>query len=325
MKIIVNINTIKDMDTKIYIDKEGNEQVQSTLSKKLINMTLVISMLALVVSTIICISAISSIRTTAVEKSMMLVQDAADVSEMALKKELEKELTSTATDKATLAEAKLKAYISSAQYASEFASALYSNPSDYTEKEVMYPVKENIGIWAMQRIIADKSISYSDVEEENKLLGNMETVFSSITEHSENVSTIYIGTETGIIISYDPNSEYAELGVENYYDFRKSDWYTEGKKADKPFFTKTYQDGYGRGLTITCVAPVYDADNNFKGCIGIDILMNDINSSMVNDHIVDPSYATLIDSDGYIIASKDVDETSSGTTNIFDENIDTPM
>ena len=53
--------------------------------------------------------------------------------------------------------------------------------------------------------------------------------------------------------------------------------------------------------------------------------MNDINSSMVNDHIVDPSYATLIDSDGYIIASKDVDETSSGTTNIFDENIDTPM
>lgn len=308
MKIIVNINTIKDMDTKIYIDKEGNEQVQSTLSKKLINMTLVISMLALVVSTIICISAISSIRTTAVEKSMMLGQDVADVSEMAL-----------------LAEAKLKAYISSAQYASEFASALYSNPSDYTEKEVMYPVKENIGIWAMQRIIADKSISYSDVEEENKLLGNMETVFSSITEHSENVSTIYIGTETGIIISYDPNSEYAELGVENYYDFRKSDWYTEGKKVDKPFFTKTYQDGYGRGLTITCVAPVYDADNNFKGCIGIDILMNDINSSMVNDHIVDPSYATLIDSDGYIIASKDVDETSSGTTNIFDENIDTPM
>lgn len=189
----------------------------------------------------------------------------------------------------------------------------------------MYPVKENIGIWAMQRIIADKSISYSDVEEENKLLGNMETVFSSITEHSENVSTIYIGTETGIIISYDPNSEYAELGVENYYDFRKSDWYTEGKKADKLFFTKTYQDGYGRGLTITCVAPVYDADNNFKGCIGIDILMNDINSSMVNDHIVDPSYATLIDSDGYIIASKDVDETLSGTTNIFDENIDTPM
>ena len=105
MKIIVNINTIKDMDTKIYIDKEGNEQVQSTLSKKLINMTLVISMLALVVSTIICISAISSIRTTAVEKSMMLGQDVADVSEMAL-----------------LAEAKLKAYISSAQYASEFAS-----------------------------------------------------------------------------------------------------------------------------------------------------------------------------------------------------------
>lgn len=314
-----------DMDTKVYTDQDGNEKIQSTLSKKLINMTLVMSMLALVVSAVICISAITSIRTTSVEKSTLLGQEAAQVSEKALKKELENKLTTTATDKAMIAEAKLKAYIESAEYAADYAAELYNAPSDFSEREVLYPVKKNTGIWAMQRLLADQSISYAEVEKENKLLGNMERVFGSIVEHSDNISTIYIGTETGLIISYDPNSEYADLGVENYYEFRNSEWYADGKKSSAPFFTKAYQDSYGRGLTITCVAPIYDAANKFRGCIGIDILMNDINSSMVNDHIVEPSYATLIDSEGYIISSKDVDETSSGTTSIFDENVDTPI
>lgn len=314
-----------DMDTTTYTDENGKERVQSTLSKKLTNMTLIISMVALVIPTVICLSAISSIRNTAVDKSTELGQDAASLSESALRQELEYELTSTAADKAMLAESKLKAYITSAQYAVEQALDIYNNPSDYPEKEVMYPVKENIGIWAMQRLIADESIQYSDVEEENKLLGNLEGIFDAIVKHSDNISTIYIGTETGLIISYDPNSEYAELGVENYYEFRNSDWYTEAKQAKAPIFTKAYQDSYGRGLTITCAAPVYDDQDRFRGCIGIDILMRDINSSMVNDHIVDPTYATLIDNEGYIIASKDVDEKSSGTSTIFDEAIDTPL
>ena len=314
-----------DMDTKTYTDENGNERVQSTLSKKLTNMTLIISMVALVIPTVICLSAISSIRNTAVDKSTELGQESASLSESALRSELENELTSIAADKAMLAEAKLKAYITSAQYAVEQALDIYDNPSEYPEKEVMYPIEDNIGIWAMQRLIADESIKYSDVEEENKLLGNMEGIFDSIIKHSDNISTIYIGTETGLIISYDPNSEYAELGVENYYEYRNSDWYTEGKQSKTPIFTKAYQDGYGRGLTITCVAPIYDNHSRFRGCIGIDILMSDINNSMVNDRIVDPNYATLIDDEGYIIASKDVDEKSSGTSTIFDEAIDTPL
>ena len=314
-----------DMETKTYIDKNGVEKTQSTVSRKLTNMTLIISMTALVISTIICIGSITSIKNTAVDKSTQLGQSAADVSENALKNELEKELTNTATDKALLAEEKLRSYISSAQYAADYAVTLYSNPSGYPEKEVQYPVKENTGIWAMQRYIANESLSYADVESENKLLGNLESVFASIAARSENISTIYIGTETGLLISYDPNSEYATLGTENYYEFRERDWYTAGKKSKEPFFTKSYQDSYGRGLTITCVAPIYNSSGTFLGCIGIDILMNDINTSMVNDNIVDPNYATLINSEGAIIASKDVDSLSSGTATIYDDSINTPI
>ena len=53
---------------------------------------------------------------------------------------------------------------------------------------------------------------YADVESENKLLGNLESVFASIAARSENISTIYIGTETGLLISYDPNSGICHAG-----------------------------------------------------------------------------------------------------------------
>ena len=53
--------------------------------------------------------------------------------------------------------------------------------------------------------------------------------------------------------------------------------------------------------------------------------MNDINTSMVNDNIVDPNYATLINSEGAIVESKDVDSLSSGTATIYDDSINTPI
>lgn len=314
-----------DMAVKVYVDENGVTRTQSTVSRKLTNMTLVISMAALVISTVICITAISSIKNTAVGQSTQLGHTAADVSEDALKAELEKELINTVTDKAMLAEEKLMGYVVSAQYAADTVQALYDRPSDFPEKEVMYPLSENAGIWTMQRVIADADIPYAQLEEENLLLGNLENIFATIVNHSENIATIYFGTETGLLVSFDPDSGKAAAGGEIYYEFRQSDWYTTGRQTEEPFFTKVYQDNYGRGLTITCVAPVRDSSGQFRGSIGIDILVHDLNQSMVNDNIVDPNYAILIDNEGYMIASKDMDSQASGTTTIYDDGIDTPV
>lgn len=316
----------KDMETKTYLDEKGVERTQNTVARKLTNMTLVLSMSALVIATIICLSSISSIKKTSIEKSTELGRSAANASEEALRSELELELTSKVNDKAAIAEEKLRSYIASAEYAADMAAALYDRPEDFVEREVLPPSYENVGKWIMQRILAEEKISYEDVRDENCMLGNLEDTFRSITENGSNIATIYIGTETGLLLSYDAGSESTDTGEEIYYDFlRESDWYTAGMNAREPFFTKAYQDEYGRGLTITCVAPIYDSAGKFRGCIGIDVLMNDINRSMVNDNIVDPNYATMIDSEGYIIASKDVDGDSSGTVSIYDEHIDSPL
>lgn len=314
-----------DMEQISYVNEKGEVVNRSSVSRKLVNMTLVICMGALAVSTIVCLTSIQRIRKTTVEDSVNLGQDAAQTSETALINELEAELNQAAQDKAKLAEAKLSAYISSAKIAASYAQTLLANPEDYSERECMYPIAENGGVWTMQRGLAAESIAYDAVQAKNALLGNMEAVFAPIIERGEDISAIYLGTEDGLMISYDPNSDNAASGGELYYEFRESEWYLLGKEKGDYAFTETYQDSFGRGLTITCVAPFYDAKGKFAGCIAMDILMNDLNNSMVNDGIVEPSRATMIDEEGIIIASGDLDPSEEEQISIYDEDYDSPL
>lgn len=314
-----------DMDQVSYVNEKGEVVNRSSVSRKLVNMTLLIGMAALSVSTVVCLTAIQSIRKTTVEDSVNLGQDAAKTSETALIEELEAELNQAAQDKAKLAEAKLSAYISSVRYAASYAESLLSGPEDYGNRECMYPLLENRGVWTMQRCLANESVIYDSVQAECALFGNMEDVFTPIVENNVNISTIYIGMENGLLISYDPNSDNGASGGEIYYEFRESEWYLLGKKSDGYAFTETYQDNYGRGLTITCVAPIYDAGGQFYGCVAMDILMNDLNNSMVNDGIVEPSRATLMDEEGVIIASGNLDPNTDRQISVYDEDFDSPL
>ena len=296
-----------DMENVNYINEKGEQITGSSVSRKMINMTLVISMSALVVSTIVCLAAIQNIRKTTVRDSTNLGHDAAKISEDALLQELEKEISQTARDKTRIAGEKLSAYTNSAVYAASYAETLYRDPQNFSNKEVMYPEEVNFGKWVMQRCIADRSISYDSLQKENLLLGNMVDVFDPIIKHNDNVATIYIGTETGLLVSYDTYSQTDNPGGDIYYEFRESEWYKLGKVKGECAFTGSYQDSYDRGLTITCVMPFYDRYGSFAGCIAMDILMEDMNESIVNDDINEPNYAVLIDEKGNMIAGKDVD------------------
>lgn len=293
-----------------------------SVSKKLVMTTLMFSMVTLVISMVISLSAIYVIQDSAVEGSTTLGEDAASISTGAMTTELEESITMQVTDKAKLAEQKLAAYSLSMDYAANYATALYQRPSEYPSREVDWPKEENANIWAMQRLLENTDISYANVQGENALLGNMEDIFTSIVDRNPDVLSIYLGTENGLMLSYDEYSQLA-IGEENhYYEYKKSEWYHKGKKADSAVFTSTYWDGYGRGLTITCVAPFYDGNGNFAGCVAMDVLMSDLNAAMVSDGIVDPNIATMMDSEGKIIASKTLDPDSEESFSIFDSNQD---
>lgn len=314
-----------DMESISYVNENGETVTRASVSRKLINMTLIISMSALVVSTVVCLIAIQNIRVTTVRDSTNLGHDAAQISEKALMDELEKEISQAARDKTKIAGERLLAYTTSVMYAASYADTLYRNPQNYTARETMYPLIENKAKWAMTRCIADAGITYESVKEENMLLGNMEDVFVPIVNHNDNITTIYIGTETGLLVSYDPYSAEAYTGGESYYEYRNLDWYTLGKEKGECAFTGTYQDGYGRGLTITCVMPYHDRSGKFAGCVAMDILMEDLNNSIVNDGITAPNEAILIDAEGNMIAGKSIDPHSKETFNIRDSKVNSKL
>ena len=310
------------LETVEEVDESGRVIQRTSVSKKMIVKSLTFTILTLVLCMVVCLSAISVIRNSTVKKSTELGENASNASAVALTGELESRMQQLVTDKAMLADAKLSTYSISTMCAASFATSLYENPDSYPNKEALPPQKENAGVWVMQRGIANESIPYSALRAENALLGNMIDAFEPIVSKSANVATIYLGTESGLMLAYDPNSDNAETPTETYYEFRESTWYQLGKTVSQDktgcAFTAAYLDSYGRGLTITCVAPFYDADGYFRGCVAADILMDDLNKSMVNDGIIDPNSATLMDRSGNIIASRYQNQHAEDALSIFD-------
>ena len=306
---------IEDVET---VDENGVVTTRSSVAKKMIFNTLTFSMITLVVSTAVCLGAIAYIRSTSVSNSRRLGEEASEISSGSLKAQLEDSISTQAHDKTLLAEQKLEAYSDATMYAASYASALLENSGSYPDKEVDRPLKENGGIWAMQRAIASEDIAYDDLRTESGLFGNMIDVFEPIVRNNDNISTVYMGMDDGLLISYDVYSDSGEEQGESYYEYRSSEWYDLGTHASDYGYTSAYQDGYGRGLTITCVAPIKDPNGTVRGCVAMDILIKELNESMVNDGIVVPSRAILIDGEGGYIAGRDIDPTAEDMGSIFD-------
>jgi hypothetical protein len=69
------------------------------------------------------------------------------------------------------------------------------------------------------------------------------------------VTSVYIGTETGISLSADENSDMKT----NLFDPRPRPWYTDAVEAGFGYvvWSDVFADSLGRGLSITCSTPFY--------------------------------------------------------------------
>ena len=244
-------------------------------------------------------------------------------SEDALITQMEQNLYNIVTDKAELADIQLEGYAGYIQDFSSYIHKLYLNPSAYLKKEVLPPNPENKGTYSLQRALTGTDISLEEINEEMGLLGNLEQVWDPvITANSEIITTIYIGTESGFMISYDAYAAEDSEGnyEEAYYDYFATEWYQEAKHAGKAVFTDLYVDYYGRGLMISCVAPFYDADDNFAGVVGMDIRMTDLHRSVIDINLGEEASAFLVDNTGDVIGSPEQLENGHGFESIYKES-----
>lgn len=276
------------------------------IRKKVQTMVLAISVTALLLTSVVSVISMLKIQSDVLSAGKELGDTAAKNGEDALLTQMEQNLLDIVSSKAKLADAELGKFSGYTGQFAAYADRIYNSSANFVPVEVLPPNKENENKLTMQRYLARKNIALTDIRDEIKLLGNLKYVFEPvITAEKEMITTIYIGTESGFMLSYDNRSDLGDktAASEEYYDYFDASWYTAAKEAGKPVFTDTYPDTYGRGLTISCAAPFYDASNRFAGVVCMDILITDLNKTIIDIDLGKKSYAMLIDRNGRIIAS----------------------
>ena len=292
---------------------------KKTIRQSIQKMALQVSIAALVVTIAVGVVSMLNIKKRVISDSARLGESAAENSAGILKEQIEGNLLMITESKAEYASSqfgRLAGYVR--QYAS-YLHYLYLNEEQYNPVEVLPPDNKNAGKLVLMRDFANDNISLMDVKDEIGLLGNVEPMFASaMSVDGDIITTIYLGTESGVMISYDKYSDSGES--QGNYNFFESSWYTQAKEAETLIFTDTYLDGYGRGETISCAAPFYDAADNFAGVVSMDVLISDINNSVIAMDYVNGAYAFLLDTNGKVIAAPEAFRDTVGNNIVTDDN-----
>ena len=273
--------------------------MNSGRKRRPIRIKVLIMSLALSAAALVLTSAVGVI-------SMIRVQH---TSRTALTNQMEQNMHTIVTSKANLADAVLGRYAGYIGDFARFIHDLYCHPSDYKSVCVMPPDINYLGSYTMQRTLASRDVVLDDVMDELCLLGNLERLWKHIIpENADMVTTVYAGTKSGFMLSYDRDPVKPEEGdTEVYYDHRETSWYriassmTDNQEGGVTCFTNVYQDAIGRGLTISCAAPFFNADGEFAGVVCMDILISELYRIVLDMNLGEGAYAFLVDRMGNLI------------------------
>ncbi len=228
-------------------------------------------------------------------------------SKQALISQMENNLRNTVSGRSDLVDSWLVRYSENVDTFADFIHDLYTHPDMVKDMTPPPTSADNKGILTMQPALISEDIKEEDIKEERALLGNLRMIFYPIMIENEGIITsAYIATERGLTMAYDTQSDIKVPYP--YFNAWETSWYQLAKEAGKTVFTDVYLDSFGRGLTITCVAPFYEADGSFAGVVGMDILIQDLYQNAISMNMDSNYYAMLVDKKGTVISpSADAD------------------
>ncbi len=236
---------------------------------------------------------------------------------MHIRKHTEKELTEQLEDnllllveqKANSADGKLSRYEAIVLFFVDYIKEMYEGGDALVELGTYIDSPRATtpeGEYAMHAAYASEDISEEDVMRENLFFSNIEKVWEPIARGNEGmIDTIYAGTKTGFLASYDKYSYLSAVpeGERVICDYFDSDWYRKGIESDGVFFTDVYTDSQGRGSTITVGAPFRDADNNVQGVCCLDFDITSLYDDLFSLDLGDGAYTFVIDRNKNIITA----------------------
>lgn len=272
------------------------------IQRKIVRLVLSISLLALLTSALVSFVSIQLARSRMIESSADLGSTAAADSEQALIEQAKENLITEATAKAELTDQRLQSIQEQVELLASYVGPVYDGTVAINDSR-----EGRDGDWVMQ-YGAVSDVSDAQLADEIARTEHAFYVLQPLCrQNQEEISSVYFASESGFMLSYDPNStdEYQQLFDEGY-DPRQRDWYINALAEDGTVFTETYLDVFGR-LLVTCASPVKTQAGKTVGVLGMDILIEDINESIVNAEVGEEGYAFLIDQNGIIISAPNLE------------------
>ena len=275
---------------------------EGAIQRKIVRLVLSISLLALLTSALVSFASIQLARSRMIDSSADLGGTAATDSEQALIEQAKEKLITEAAAKAELTDQRLKSIQEQVELLASYVGPVYDRTVAIDDSR-----EGRDGDWVMQ-YGAVSGVSDAQLDDEIARTEHAFYVLQPLCrQNQEKISSVYFASESGFMLSYDPNStdEYQQLFDEGY-DPRQRDWYINALAEDGTVFTETYLDVFGR-LLVTCASPVKTQAGKTVGVLGMDILIEDINSSIVNAEVGEEGYAFLIDQNGIVISAPNLE------------------
>ncbi|MBR2546746.1 MAG: diguanylate cyclase [Eubacterium sp.] len=245
-------------------------------------------------------------------------------SEKALTEQLENNLKSIIRQKAVAADAKLEHYEKYIQFSTDYIEDMYKDPDKMINAGHMYYSPDDTREYALTRAFANNKLTEAGLHDELLFFSNVELIWDPLSHENENlITTIYAGTKNGLLTSYDRWSYISAVpeGEELIYNYFKSEWYKQGLKADKPFFTGLYVDSQGRGLTITVASPFKDAKGRIAGVNAADFDITSLHKELLSFDLGEDTFSFTLDKDGMLISPDAKDMTVEKYTGLSKDEI----
>lgn len=281
---------------------------------KIRTLLLMVSLLALALMCIVTVVSIWEIRSDVISASNNLGTSAGENSAAVLEEQILERLSSTAETKAGIADEKLGKQQIYTQTIADYAGKIYSDPTSFKAKTVNPPDPKLAGTVTAQLLLAE-GVDASAISTEAGAAANCINLMMLIPQNDSDITADYIATESGFVIMVDADSNKKP----SYVDGRERGWYKSAKESDKLIWTDVFNDSMGRGLAITCAAPVHDAQGNVTAVVGIGALMTNLNEEIINTKIGETGYMFVVNQAGNIIISPKIQKSDDGTA--ITENI----
>ncbi len=130
-------------------------------------------------------------------------------------------------------------------------------------------------------------------------------ILNATVKQNPLVSLGYVALEDGGVLATDHNIV-PTLNSIKPFDPRTRSWYIAARQAGHTVWVDTYVDANTKQLTTTCATPLYDAQENFIGVVGFDVLLDTIQQDILKLDMGSAGYAFLMNDRGEVLVSPDM-------------------